>query len=120
MTRPANLSKKQPDLRTATIPEGMKALMLPEDMEIEGEIKMKAVETPAERSHRLRMEVREFWIKKAPVHITAMGIEVSGTVLALFLAVRPSSTLEDRKWAWSILNSLLIAVAGFAFGKVAK
>jgi hypothetical protein len=49
-----------------------------------------------------------------------MGIEVSGTVLALFLAVRPSSTLEDRKWAWSILNSLLIAVAGFAFGKVAK
>jgi hypothetical protein len=120
MTRPANPSKKQADLRTATIPEGMKAIMLPEGMEIETEITLRPLETPAQRAHRHRMEVRQFWVKEAPVHLTAIGIAISGAVAALVLTFRPGSSVEDKKWAYSVLSYLLIGVVGFAFGKVAK
>ncbi len=32
----------------------------------------------------------------------------------------PGSSMEDKKWAFGVLTHLLIAVAGFAFGKAAK
>jgi hypothetical protein len=89
-------------------------------MEVEGEIKLKAVETPVDRKHRHQMEVPEFWVKEAPVHLTAIGIAVLGTVLAVVRTFRPGSSLEEKKWAFSVLSHLLIAVAGFAFGKAAK
>ena len=50
----------------------------PEGMNVEGDIKLKAIETPAERKHRHQMEVREFWVEEAPIHLTAIGIVVCG------------------------------------------
>jgi hypothetical protein len=95
-------------------------LIFPSGMEVEGEVKLKATETPTERTHRHKMEVREFWVKEAPVHLTAIGIVVCGTGLSLYLTFRPGSSLEEKQWSFSVLSHLLIAVAGFAFGKAAK
>lgn len=111
MARPTSRPGSQKDFRSLIFPSGM---------DVEGEIKLKAVETPADRKHRHQMEVREFWVKEAPVHLTAIGIVVSGTILSLILFFRPGYSIEEKKWAVSVLTYLLIAVAGFAFGKAAK
>ena len=120
MTRPSNKPGKPADLRTMTIPVGFKAITIPEGMDVEGEIKLKAIESPADRKHRHRMEVRDFWVKEAPVHLAAIGIVVSTTVLRIVIAFRPGYPVEDKKWAVSVLGYLWVAVAGFAFGKAAK
>ncbi len=74
----------------------------------------------AERIHRHRMEVRRFWVERAPIHLIAIFIVVGSTCLALVWAFRPRSAPEDKKWAVSVLSYLLVATAGFAFGKAAK
>ena len=71
-------------------------------MEVEVEIKLRATETPTDRRHRHRMEVRRFWIEEAPIPLTAIGIAVSGTVLALVLTFRPGSTFQEKQWAFSV------------------
>ena len=98
----------------------IRSLIFPSGMSLEGEIKLKDVETSTERKHRHQMEVRRFWVEEAPIHLTAIGIAVSGTVLALVLTFRPGSSFQEKQWAFSVLSHLLIAVAGFAFGKAAK
>ena len=120
MTRPTNESKKGGDFRGRIPSEKSRSIVLPEGMEFEGDIRIRAVETPAERKHRLRMEVSRFWTQEAPIHVAAVGIAISGTIAALVLMFRPNSTFEEQKWAFSILSHVLIAVAGFAFGKAAK
>jgi hypothetical protein len=111
MARPSHSSRKPGDLKTIDIPDGV---------EVEGEIKLRAIETAANRKHRHRMEVREFWVKEAPVHLTAIAIVVGSMVLSLVVVFRPGSSVDDKKWAVSVLSYLLMAVAGFAFGKAAK
>lgn len=120
MTRRPNSSRKPADFRTMVIPVGVKAITVPEGMDVQGEIKLKAVETASDKKHRHRMEVREFWVKEAPVHLAAIGIVVGTSALSLFIAARPGYSIDDKKWAVSVLSYLLIAVAGFAFGKAAK
>jgi hypothetical protein len=119
MTRSTNDPKKG-NFRANSVPETSRVITLPEGMELEGDLKVRAIETPAQRSHRLKMEVRRFWVEEAPIHITAIGIAVSGTIAAMVLMFRPGSSVEDKKWAFSVLSHLLIAIAGFAFGKAAK
>jgi hypothetical protein len=109
----------RPTSRPGTKKE-FRSLIFPSGKNVAGEIKPKENETPSERSHRHRMEVRQFWLKEAPVHLTAIGIAISGAVAALFLTFRPGSSVEDKKWAYSVLSYLLIGVVGFAFGKAAK
>jgi hypothetical protein len=111
MARPSHSSRKPGDLKTIAIPDGV---------EVEGEIKLRAIETVANRKHRHRMEVREFWVKEAPVHLTAIAIVVGSMALSLVVVFRPGSSVDDKKWAVSVLSYLLMAVAGFAFGKAAK
>jgi hypothetical protein len=98
----------------------IRTLILPSGMSLEGEIKLKDLETPSERTHRHKMEVRRFWVEEAPIHLTAIGIAVLGTLAALIMMFRPGSSVEEIKWAFGILSHLLIAVAGFAFGNAAK
>ncbi len=66
------------------------------------------------------MEVRKFWVKEAPVHLAAIVIAISVMGAALIIAFRRGSSVEDLKWAYSILSYLLIGVVGFAFGKAAN
>ena len=96
-----------------------RSLIFPEGMDVEGELQIKSVETSAERQHRHRMEVRKFWVEEAPVHLVAILVLVGSTILALVWAFRPGSAAEDKKWAVSVLSYLLVATAGFAFGKAA-
>jgi hypothetical protein len=96
----------RPSSRTGTKQE-FRSLIFPSGMTIESEIKIRESETPAQRTHRHRMEVRRFWIEEAPIHLLAVG-------------TRPGSMVDDKKWAFGVLSHLLIAVAGFAFGKAAK
>ena len=111
MARPSSRSATQKDARSLIFPTGMN---------LEGEIKLKATETAADKKHRHRMEVREFWVKEAPLHLAAIGIVIFTTALSLVMAFRPGYSIEEKKWAISVLSYLLIAVAGFAFGKAAK
>ena len=120
MTRPSNKPGTSGDLKSISIPQGMKAITLPEDMKVQGEMRLRAFENAADKKHRHRMEVREFWVKQAPVHITAIGIVVCTGAVALHLVVRPGSSTDDKKWAVSVLSYLLVAEGGFAFGKFAK
>ena len=120
MTRSTNDPKKRGDVRKNSVLPKSKVIELPEGMDLEGEIKLRAIESPAQRKHRHQMEVRRFWVEEAPIHLTAIGIAVSGTVPASVLTFRPGSTFQEKQWAFSVLSHLLIAVAGFAFGKAAK
>ena len=86
---------------------------------VEGDLKIKPLESNADRHHRHRMEVREFWIKQAPIHLVAILILVGSTLLSLVWAFRPGSAPDVKKWAVPVLSYLLIATAGFAFGKAA-
>ncbi len=96
-----------------------RSLIFPKGMDVEGELQIKPTESNSDRLHRHRMEVREFWIKEAPIHLVAILILVGSTLLSLVWAFRPGSAPEDKKWAVSVLSYLLIATAGFAFGKAA-
>ena len=97
-----------------------RSLIFPSGMGIEGEVKVKELDTPADRKHRHKMEVRRFWVSEAPVNLTAIGITVSGTCLAVVLIFRHNSTFQEKQWAFGVRSHLLIAVAGFAFGKAAN
>ena len=120
MTPPPNDPKKRGDVRKKSAPTKSKVIELPEGMELEGDLKLRAIETSAQRKHRHKMEVRRFWVEEAPIHVTAIGIAVVGTLAAVVMMFRPGSTVEEMKWAFGVLSHLLIAVAGFAFGKAAK
>jgi hypothetical protein len=120
MTRSKDDPKKAGDVRANAAPDGAKSITFPDGMEVEGDIKLRAIETPAQWKHRHKMEVRRFWVEEAPIHLLAIGIGVSGTVAAMVLMFRPGSSVEDKKWAFGVLSHLLIAIAGFAFGKAAK
>ncbi len=111
MARPTSRSKAQAEFRSLIFPQGM---------DVAGELTVKPAESTSERKHRHRMEVREFWVKEAPVHLTAILIVVPTTGVSLVIAFRPGHPIEDKKWAVSIPSYLPIAVAGFAFGKAAK
>ena len=97
-----------------------RSLVFPEGMNVEGELKLRPLESNSDRLHRHRMEVRAFWVKEAPIHLVAILILVGSTLLSLVWAFRPGSAPEDKKWAVSVLSYLLIATAGFAFGKAAN
>lgn len=118
MTQPAPKQRKQADLRPPS-PATSKAITFPEGVTVEGDLKIKPIESNADRLHRHRMEVRDFWVKEAPIHLVAILILVGSTLLAMIWAFRPGSAPEDKKWAVSVLSYLLIATAGFAFGKAA-
>jgi len=110
MARPSCRSQAQADFRSFSFPKGM---------DVKGELTIQPTETNAEREHRHRMEVRRFWVEDAPVHVAAIGIVIFTTALALFMASRPGNSIDEKKWAVSILTYLPTAVAGFAFGKKA-
>ncbi len=118
MTQPTPKRSKKADLRPAS-PSRSTAITIPEGVNVEGDLKIKPIESNSDRLHRHRMEVRDFWVKQAPIHLVAILILVGSTLLAMIWAFRPGSAAEDKKWAVSVLSSLLIATAGFAFGKAA-
>lgn len=100
-------------------PADLRSLNFPAGVDVEGDFRIKPTETTAERQHRHRMEVRAYWIERAPVNLLAIFVIAGSTILSFFWAFRPNSEPEDKKWAVSVLSYLLVATAGFAFGKAA-
>jgi hypothetical protein len=117
MARPSARSRTQTNLSSLTVPQG---IVITQGMTVEGDLRIKSVEDDREKEHRLRMEVRAFWVKEAPVHVTAIAVVVVGTTYAIWALFQPGLPREERDFAVSILSHLLVAVAGFAFGKAAK
>jgi hypothetical protein len=85
-----------------------------------GNVKIRPTQDKAERSQRLRKDFLSFIVKDLLATCVAMVILVASAVIALVLLVRPSSTLEERRFAITILSSTLTALVGFVYGKAVK
>jgi hypothetical protein len=119
MTRPSNKANKARDLRVSTPLEEAQFFSIPDGARFDAKFEVRSPETPAERASRHKKEAREFWVKDAPIYLLAGIIGIAGLVASLVMTFRVGSSIEEKRWAMSILSHLLIAVASFAFGKAA-
>ena len=83
-------------------------------------ITIRPIEDEAERAQRLRKDFLSFIVKDLLATIIAMAIIVASAVLALVLLARPAASLEERRFAITIVTSTLTALVGFVYGKAAK
>jgi len=109
MARPASRAKKQEDIGSIVIPQGMA---------VKAEIK--SPEDKAEKFQRLKMEVWSFWIKEALVYVFALVILLTTAVYCFWVLWHPGSSMEEKHWVMSTLTSLLVGIVGYVFGKVTK
>ena len=110
MARPSARGQANVDYRSLIFPAGL---------EVEAEVAIRARESKADRDHRHRLEVREFYLKQA-LHIIVILFIVAVAIVALIIAFQEGHSVETQKWAVSMLTSLMIAMTGYAFGKAAK
>ncbi len=109
MTKPASGTPKQAKVTQ---------ILAPSDMEVEA--KFKSREDKVERAHRLRKDIWSFWIKEALTYVVALVVLLTAAVYCFRVSWHPGSGFEEKKWAMSIVTSLLVGIVGFVFGKVAK
>jgi hypothetical protein len=83
-------------------------------------LEIKTVENPTEMNYRLRTEFLSFLVKDLCTYGVAILIVLVVLLYCFIVLVILSSTLEEKKWAMSILTSILTGAIGFAFGKTAK
>jgi hypothetical protein len=107
---PSSRSPRAKDANALVIPDGMKA----------DEITIRPIEEETERTQRLKKDFLSFIVKDLLATCLAMVIIVSSAVIALILLARSSSTLEERRFAITILTSTLTALVGFVYGKAVK
>ena len=111
MARPSSSRAKnrfEPD--SLTIPDGTELV----------EYRLKRAESLVERRARLRQEFLAFLVKDLLAYLVAFGLIGIAALYCFSVLLKHGETLEDRRWAMSIVGSLLTALVGFAFGKATK
>ena len=99
-------------------PTDFASVVYPGNMEVEATLK--SPEDKVERAHRLRKDIWSFWIKEALTYVVALIILLTTAVYCFWVLWHSGSGIEEKKWAMSIVTSLLVGIVGFVFGKVAK
>jgi hypothetical protein len=77
-------------------------------------------ESVDERRHRLRTEFLSFLVKDLLAYLVAFGVIVVAAIYCFSVLWARDVTDDDRRWATSVLGSMLTALVGFAFGKSMK
>lgn len=77
-------------------------------------------ESPDERRQRLRTEFLSFLVKDLLAYLVAFGVIVVAAIYCFSVLWSREVTDDDRRWATSVLGSMLTALVGFAFGKSMK
>jgi len=95
-----------------------KGFFIPDGV-VEGEWKIRPREDRNEKKHRLWKDARSFWIKEASVYLFALLMLSTTAVYCFWVLFSPASSQEDRHWVMSILQSLLVGIIGYVFGKAA-
>ena len=78
------------------------------------------IEDEAERRARLRREFLEFLFKDLLAYAVAFGVIIAAAIYSFAVLWRRDVSDDDRRWATSVLGSMLTALVGFAFGKAMK
>jgi hypothetical protein len=107
---PSSRSPKAKEANALVIPDGMKA----------DEITIRPIEDETERAQRLRKDYLSFIVKDLLATCVAMVVIVSSAAIALVMLARSSSSLEERRFAITIVSSTLTALVGFVYGKAVK
>src|SRR4051812_43083620 len=80
-------------------------------------------EEPEERSARIEIETADAahkrWIDFA-LHIAAFVVVGVALILCVWAIVRESSTVEDKRWATTLLTAIVTGFVGYVTGRSAK
>ncbi|MFO0950805.1 MAG: hypothetical protein U0835_06550 [Isosphaeraceae bacterium] len=93
--------------------------VVPQGMTVEP-VTFKPLEDQKERDQRLRKDFLSFVVKDLLATTVAIAILLAAAVVAFALLLRSSSTVEEKRFAITILSSILSALVGFVFGKAVK
>lgn len=83
-------------------------------------VELKSHELPQELESRLRKEEADAALERRKnllLFLTAIAGVVAVAALCAFVAARPGSSADDKKWATAVLTSVVSAAVGFLAGK---
>ncbi|CAN5901557.1 hypothetical protein BH23PLA1_BH23PLA1_21230 [soil metagenome] len=110
MTKPTSPAKNRANPDSLTIPRGTELV----------EHRIRRSEKEIERRYRLSQGYWSFLVKDLLAYLIAFAIVIATAFYCFWVLMRSGPSAEERRWAISILTSVLTAVVGFAFGKATK
>ena len=97
----------------------LRVIQMSSSLEVEGDLRVKRRETPAERDQRLRKEGWSFVVDDLLARFIAFVVLIALVAISTVILFR-STLPEDRHFATSTLAAVGTAVVGFAFGRATK
>ena len=84
------------------------------------DVRVKPPEKSAEAAHRRRKANWSFWVKDVSTYVVALLIILATAIYCFWTLIRTEPPLDEKKFAMSILMSLVVGIMGYLFGKVTK
>lgn len=102
------------------MPRPVRKLELPQPHGVDVEVTLKRREDKQEKALRLHKEKLTFYFRDLLAYVFGFAFLAVASFYCYWVLSTPSTTLEERRYAWSALSGVMGAIVGIVYGRSTK